>query len=78
MTLLFSLYRYYYTHDKLKNFEHKDTRKHISFDLLAFLQIQYNNFIGICIFFVWIKLFKYINFNQTMTQFSTTLGRVST
>lgn len=71
------MYRYYYTYEKLKNFEHKNPRKHLSFDLLAFLQIQYNNSIGICIFFVWIKLFKFISFNKTMSQFITTLSRVN-
>ena len=37
-----------------------------------------NNFIAVCVFLAWIKLFKYISFNKTMTQLSSTLSRVCT
>ena len=37
-----------------------------------------NNAIAVNVFFAWIKLFKYISFNKTMTQLSSTLARVST
>ena len=36
-----------------------------------------NNAIAVNVFFAWIKLFKYISFNKTMTQLSSTLARVS-
>ena len=36
---------------------------------------QNNNAVAICVFFAWIKLFKYISFNKTMTQLSSTLSR---
>ena len=38
---------------------------------------QINSAIAVCVFFAWIKLFKYISFNKTMTQLSSTLSRVS-
>jgi len=34
-----------------------------------------NNAIAVNVFFAWIKLFKYISFNKTMTQLSSTLAR---
>merc|ERR1719150_3642676 len=34
-----------------------------------------NSVIAICVFFSWIKLFKYISFNKTMTQLSSTISR---
>ena len=37
-----------------------------------------NNAVAICVFCAWIKLFKYISFNKTMTQLSSTLSRVGT
>uniref|UniRef100_A0A3B3CD97 Polycystic kidney disease 2-like 1 n=1 Tax=Oryzias melastigma TaxID=30732 RepID=A0A3B3CD97_ORYME len=45
------------------------------FEFLAFWQTQYNNMNAVNLFFAWIKIFKYISFNKTMTQLSTTLGR---
>ncbi|XP_061601775.1 polycystin-2-like protein 1 [Cololabis saira] len=45
------------------------------FEFLAFWQMQYNNMNAVNLFFAWIKIFKYISFNKTMTQLSTTLGR---
>ncbi|KAG9344332.1 hypothetical protein JZ751_011001, partial [Albula glossodonta] len=45
------------------------------FEFLAFWQTQYNNMNAINLFFAWIKVFKYISFNKTMTQLSSTLAR---
>ncbi|GAB1302455.1 Polycystic kidney disease 2-like 1 protein [Apodemus speciosus] len=45
------------------------------FEFLAFWQTQYNNMNAVNIFFAWIKIFKYISFNKTMTQLSSTLAR---
>lgn len=55
----------------------KEPDKYISLDLLAFWEEQYNNFIAICVFLVWMKIIKYISFNKTMLQFCITLKRVS-
>uniref|UniRef100_UPI0037E73607 polycystin-2-like protein 1 n=1 Tax=Semicossyphus pulcher TaxID=241346 RepID=UPI0037E73607 len=45
------------------------------FEFLAFWQTQYNNMNAVNLFFAWIKVFKYVSFNKTMTQLSSTLGR---
>ncbi|XP_056251997.1 polycystic kidney disease 2-like 1 protein [Seriola aureovittata] len=61
--------------DKLlgKLLEHPDI--YADFEFLAFWQTQYNNMNAVNLFFAWIKVFKYISFNKTMTQLSSTLGR---
>ncbi|XP_015979751.2 polycystic kidney disease 2-like 1 protein isoform X3 [Rousettus aegyptiacus] len=43
-------------------------------DLVVILT-QYNNMNAVNLFFAWIKIFKYISFNKTMTQLSSTLAR---
>ncbi|XP_043925774.1 polycystic kidney disease 2-like 2 protein [Protopterus annectens] len=45
------------------------------FQFLAYWQVQYNNMIAFNIFLAWIKVLKFINFNKTMTQLTTTLFR---
>lgn len=47
------------------------------FEFLGFSQTQFNNAVALAVFFAWIKIFKYINFNKTMTQLSSTLSRCS-
>ncbi|KAM6148636.1 polycystin-2-like protein 2 [Erethizon dorsatum] len=53
----------------------KSTEKYSDLYFLAYWHIYYNNTIAITIFFAWIKIFKYISFNKTMTQLSSTLSR---
>jgi len=36
--------------------------------------MQFNNLVAIAVFFAWIKVFKYISFNKTMTQLQNTLA----
>lgn len=48
---------------------------HPSFEPLANLQVQFNNLAAVIVFFSWVKLFKFINFNKTMSQLSTTMSR---
>lgn len=48
---------------------------HPSFESLANLQVQFNNMAAVIIFFSWVKLFKFINFNKTMSQLSSTMSR---
>ncbi|XP_007473716.1 polycystic kidney disease 2-like 2 protein isoform X2 [Monodelphis domestica] len=50
-------------------------KEYADFYFLAFWQILYNDIIAINIFFAWIKIFKFISFNETMSQLSTTLSR---
>ncbi|XP_054832331.1 polycystic kidney disease 2-like 2 protein [Eublepharis macularius] len=45
------------------------------FYFLAFWQTHYNNVISVTVFFAWIKIFKYIRLNKTLTQLSSTLSR---
>ncbi|XP_048387001.2 polycystin-2 isoform X2 [Stegostoma tigrinum] len=42
---------------------------------LAYWQIQFNNMVAVVVFFVWIKIFKFISINKTMTQLSSTMSR---
>uniref|UniRef100_A0A8C6AQ38 Polycystin-2-like protein 2 n=1 Tax=Monodon monoceros TaxID=40151 RepID=A0A8C6AQ38_MONMO len=53
----------------------KSTEKYSDFYFLAHWHIYYNNIIAITIFFAWIKIFKFISFNKTMSQLSSTLSR---
>uniref|UniRef100_A0A7N6BW39 Polycystin-2 n=1 Tax=Anabas testudineus TaxID=64144 RepID=A0A7N6BW39_ANATE len=48
---------------------------HPSFETLANLQVQFNNVAAVIVFFSWVKLFKFINFNKTMSQLSSTMSR---
>uniref|UniRef100_A0A8C3CHI6 Polycystin 2 like 2, transient receptor potential cation channel n=1 Tax=Cairina moschata TaxID=8855 RepID=A0A8C3CHI6_CAIMO len=45
------------------------------FYFLAFWQILYDNMIAVCVFFAFMKIFKFVSFNKTMTQLSSTLSR---
>ncbi|KAM4704443.1 polycystin-2-like protein 1 [Rhinophrynus dorsalis] len=53
----------------------KQPTTYADFEFLAFWQTQYNNMNAVNLFFAWIKIFKYISFNKTMTQLSSTLAR---
>ncbi|XP_041617219.1 polycystic kidney disease 2-like 2 protein isoform X3 [Vulpes lagopus] len=53
----------------------KNTEKYSDFYFLAYWHTYYNNVIAITIFFAWIKIFKFISFNKTMSQLSSTLSR---
>ncbi|XP_072534568.1 polycystin-2 isoform X2 [Salminus brasiliensis] len=46
-----------------------------NFEPLAQLQVQFNNLAAVIVFLAWVKLFKFINFNKTMSQLSTTMSR---
>ncbi|XP_043917296.1 polycystin-2 isoform X2 [Protopterus annectens] len=46
-----------------------------NFEPLAYWQIQFNNMAAAIVFFAWIKLFKFVNINKTMSQLSTTMSR---
>uniref|UniRef100_A0A8D0S520 Polycystin-2 n=1 Tax=Sus scrofa TaxID=9823 RepID=A0A8D0S520_PIG len=53
----------------------EDQNTYPNFENLAYWQIQFNNIAAVIVFFVWIKLFKFISFNRTMSQLSTTMSR---
>ncbi|XP_016325767.1 polycystin-2-like isoform X1 [Sinocyclocheilus anshuiensis] len=46
-----------------------------NFEPLARLQVHFNNLAAIIVFLSWVKVFKFINFNKTMNQLSTTMSR---
>ncbi|KAM8842582.1 polycystin-2 [Synchiropus picturatus] len=48
---------------------------HPNFESLAYLQVQFNNVAAVIVFFSWVKLFKFINFNKTMSQLTGTMSR---
>ncbi|XP_061626834.1 polycystin-2 [Phyllopteryx taeniolatus] len=48
---------------------------HPTFEPLANLQLQFNNVVAVIVFFSWVKLFKFINFNKTMSQLTGTMSR---
>uniref|UniRef100_A0A3B4YFM2 Polycystin-2 n=1 Tax=Seriola lalandi dorsalis TaxID=1841481 RepID=A0A3B4YFM2_SERLL len=48
---------------------------HPSFEPLGNLQVQFNNVAAVIVFFSWVKLFKFININKTMSQLSSTMSR---
>ena len=51
--------------------------EYVSLDLIVFWNLLYVDMVAIMTFLVWIKIFKYISFNTTLLQFSTTLKQVS-
>ncbi|XP_064627409.1 polycystin-2-like isoform X2 [Lineus longissimus] len=53
----------------------KEPEQYADFEFLSFWQIQFNNAVAIAVFCSWVKVFKYISFNKTMTQLSSTLAR---
>ncbi|AWP05467.1 Polycystin-2 [Scophthalmus maximus] len=60
--------------NRLKGLLENDSA-HPSFEPLANLQVQFNNVAAVIVFFSWVKLFKFINFNKTMSQLSNTMSR---
>nr|XP_027783365.1 LOW QUALITY PROTEIN: polycystic kidney disease 2-like 2 protein [Marmota flaviventris] len=52
----------------------ENTEKYSDFYFLAYWHVYYNNIIAVTIFFAWIKIFKFISFNKTMSQLSSTLS----
>ncbi|ETE65272.1 Polycystin-2, partial [Ophiophagus hannah] len=63
------------TVDKLLKKLLEDQNSFPNFEPLAYWQTQFNNVAAVTMFFVWIKLFKFISFNRTMNQLSTTMSR---
>ncbi|KAM4675978.1 polycystin-2-like protein 2 [Discoglossus pictus] len=74
LAIAFNVYRTFYVATLLATLR-KDPKIYPDFLFLAFWQSHYNNMIAITVFFAWIKIFKYITFNKTMSQMSKTLSR---
>ncbi|CAD5121175.1 DgyrCDS9711 [Dimorphilus gyrociliatus] len=61
--------------NKMLNDLLKKPEEYPDFEFLSYWQVQFNSAIAITVFFAWVKVFKYISFNKTMTQLSSTLAR---
>ena len=71
-----SLYRSVTINDLITKSE-TDLDTFTSFETIAYYESIYNDLAAMCLFFSWIKIFKYLKFNKTMRHFSTTLSRCS-
>jgi len=49
--------------------------EYADFNNLGYWSTMFKSAVAICVFFSWVKLFKYISFNKTMTQLASTLSR---
>ncbi|XP_065670022.1 polycystin-2-like protein 1 isoform X5 [Hydra vulgaris] len=49
--------------------------EYANFESLSDWQTRFNDFVAVAVFLSWIKVFKYISFNKTMTQLQSTLSR---
>ncbi|CAF0782686.1 unnamed protein product [Didymodactylos carnosus] len=72
--IIFNIYRQFQVNNLLDNLLLKQDQFN-DFNFLCYWQWQYNNIVGVCVFLAWIKIFKYISFNKTMTQLSETLSK---
>jgi len=45
------------------------------FEFLSFWQVHFNYGIALAVFLAWLKVFKYVSFNKTMTQLTSTIGK---
>ncbi|XP_059821491.1 polycystin-2 [Hypanus sabinus] len=53
----------------------ENQNSYANLESLAYWQVQFNNMAAVVVFFVWIKIFKFISFNKTMIQLSSTMSR---
>ncbi|XP_057314432.1 polycystin-2-like isoform X2 [Hydractinia symbiolongicarpus] len=72
--IVFNLYRTLEVDNLLKGLLSNDNQ-YANFEVLGYWQEQFNDFVAVAVFFAWIKVFKYISFNKTMTQLQSTLAR---
>ena len=74
--ILFHIYTTWTVEEELINLLSKPDQ-FADFTFLGFLTTQNGNVVAITVFLGWIKIFKYLTFNKTMTQLTKTLSRVS-
>lgn len=72
--LVFDVYRTVTVDRKLQELTNKPDQFQ-DFDFISLWQIRFDNAIAITVFIAWVKLFKYVSFNKTMTQLTSTLAR---
>ncbi|CAF2671199.1 unnamed protein product [Rotaria sp. Silwood2] len=73
--IAFNIYRQVQVDSLLDTLLENDINKYNDFTFLCYWQYQFNLILRITIFLAWIKVFKYISFNKTMTQLSETLAK---
>ncbi|XP_065832466.1 polycystin-2-like [Oscarella lobularis] len=74
VAIAFNIYRTVTVKEKLQTLLN-ESNQYANFEDLGYWQIQYNNMVGVLVFFAWFKIFKYISFNKTMNQLSLTLAK---
>ena len=74
VALIFNLYRQVKVDNMLESLIAND-QQFIDFEFLCYWSMQYNNAMAFMVFLAWVKIFKYVSFNKTMTQLSLTLSR---
>lgn len=75
MALVYNIWHTYKVQVLVSSVKRYDTYQ--SLDTLCFWNVIYVDMMAILAFLVWIKIFKFISFNKTLVQFTTTLKRVS-
>jgi polycystin 2 len=60
--------------NKILNSLVQNENEYKDFEFLSYWQVVFNSAVAIMVFFAWVKVFKYISFNKTMTQLSSTLS----
>src|SRR5438045_3014690 len=71
----FNIYRQVQIDSLLDTLLERETNQYNDFSFLCYWQYQFNIIISVTLFLAWIKVFKYISFNKTMTQLSETLAK---
>lgn len=69
----FNIYRQVKVAEQLEELL-KDDDQFVDFEFLGYWSTQFNNAVAAMVFLSWIKIFKYLSFNKTMTQLSLTLS----
>jgi polycystin 2 len=70
----FNIYRQVTVSNLLEGLLQNDNQ-YVSLQFLCYWQNVFNTAVSIMVFLSWIKIFKYVSFNKTMTQLSMTLSR---
>ena len=69
-----NLFTYFVVSQELESLL-KNPDDYADFTNLGKNSTYFKSAVAICVFFSWVKLFKYISFNKTMTQLASTMGR---
>uniref|UniRef100_A0A336LV54 CSON005454 protein n=1 Tax=Culicoides sonorensis TaxID=179676 RepID=A0A336LV54_CULSO len=72
--MAFTIYREVFVGEKLERHVNAP-HEFVNFEIFVQRQKQFKNCVGVCLFLAWIKSLKYLSFNKTMMQFSTTVSR---